>query len=425
MISGLRRWTSGTLLVALASCGGDGPKARGQAEGAGRPQATEDSGVERRDADAQSRRQNRDFRVATYNAGLAVGVLKYAEERVAPLVRTLAEQRADLLCVQELWLEEHWQKLVLATKEVLPNTYRLPPEKVSGSCEAEELTPLVACATASCSGRPLHELAYCMLRSCARPLERLSPDCFQCLAASPRGSPADLALACAPRGKKEGAPASASTRRKGGPESFRVYSGSSGTGLLTNAEILEQDALILPSVLDRRAVLYAKLATPVGELHTFCTHLTANLGGVPHPGRGSFQLDQSAQIDALIGFMEQKASGGTALLLGDLNTGPAVAPHISSILPRHYERLLGRGFLNPYASQADVKCTYCFDNPLEGKSGTRGHLIDHILLRNFTGRVTSEQMMRPSLMLEHGGRPVQSGYSDHYGVTVTLSTPET
>jgi hypothetical protein len=113
------------------------------------------------------------------------------------------------------------------------------------------------------------------------------------------------------------------------------------------------------------------------------------------------------------------------VLLGDLNTGPAISPHISPIMPRHYERLLGRGFLNPYAAQTDVQCTYCFDNPLEGKSGTHGYLIDHVLLRGFAGQVTGEQVMRPSLMVEQGGRPIRSGYSDHYGVIVTLSRPET
>src|SRR4051794_19592041 len=59
--------------------------------------------------------EKREFRVATYNAGLAVGVLKYTDERVEPLVRALSTERLDLLCVQEFWLEEHWQKLVHAT----------------------------------------------------------------------------------------------------------------------------------------------------------------------------------------------------------------------------------------------------------------------------------------------------------------------
>ena len=209
---------------------------------------------------------------------------------------------------------------------------------------------------------------------------------------------------------------------RGGTEAFRVYSGSTGTGILTNAEILERDALTLPSVLDRRAVLYAKLATPIGELHAFCTHLTANLAGVPHPGKTSWRRDQSAQIDALLAFVEKKADGRPALILGDLNTGPAIAPAISPSLPDHYARLVQRGFLNPYAAQRDVRCTYCFDNPLEGGRGTRGVLIDHVLLRGFEGSVLpGEQIMRPLVTVEPAGKPVRIGLSDHYGVSVTLS----
>jgi endonuclease/exonuclease/phosphatase family metal-dependent hydrolase len=209
--------------------------------------------------------------------------------------------------------------------------------------------------------------------------------------------------------------------RRAGPEDFRVYSGSYGTGILTNAAILERDARVLPSALDKRAVLFTKLATPLGELNAFCTHLTANITSVPHPGGASWRRDQAAQIDALLAFVEEKSAGKPALLLGDLNTGPAIAPHISASLPDHYARFVQSGFLNPYAAQRDVQCTYCFDNPLEGGRGTRGLLIDHVMLRGFPGRVEAGQIMRPQVVVEPAGKPVRIGPSDHYGVIVTLS----
>jgi hypothetical protein len=65
------------------------------------------------------------FRAGTFNAGLAVGVLAHAEARVAPVVQALADEPLDLLCVQEFWLEEHWQKLVSAASGRLPYTHRL------------------------------------------------------------------------------------------------------------------------------------------------------------------------------------------------------------------------------------------------------------------------------------------------------------
>lgn len=373
------------------------------------------------------------FRVATYNAGLAVGVLKYADERVEPLIQALSEQPVDLLCVQEFWLEEHWKRLANATAATLPNTYRLPLEAPEPSgCSDAEVRPLVACALRSCGGLATHEIPYCLARSCSAQFAGLSPGCFGCLAASPNKKPDELARACL-RPSDPGSAgaagsssvASARARRSAPPgdmSSFRVYSGSSGTGILTNAKILERDALPLPSALDRRAVLYTKLASPVGELHAFCTHLTANLGGVPHPGRSTWQRDQSVQVDALLAYIEKKAGrGAPVVLLGDLNTGPAIGPHIAPSLPSHYDRFTVSGFLNPYAAQRDVRCTYCFDNPLEGGGGTRGLLIDHVLLRGFDGDVAGAQIMRSDLKVDVGGRLVRSGYSDHYGIIVTLS----
>src|SRR5262245_8258601 len=63
------------------------------------------------------------FRAATFNAGLAVGVLDHAEARVDHVVRSLGEAPIELLCVQEFWLEDHWQSLVEATANRLPNTH--------------------------------------------------------------------------------------------------------------------------------------------------------------------------------------------------------------------------------------------------------------------------------------------------------------
>ena len=415
--------------LALGGCGGEGKRLESAEENGDTGQTTEKGkkGTKAGEASAPAipaRPVKKDLRVATYNAGLAVGVLKYADERASMVAQSLAQEDVDLLCVQEFWLEDHWRMLVKATEKKLPSTHRLPPEKMGGKCDEAEVAPLASCAVASCKQAAAHEIAMCLLGSCGGELTKISAECFQCLAANPRGKPEEIVRACvappqkaAPAGSRGGASA------RGGTEAFRVYSGSTGTGILTNAEILERDALPLPSVLDRRAVLYARLATPIGELHAFCTHLTANLAGVPHPGKASWRRDQSAQIDALLAFVEKKAAGRPALILGDLNTGPAIAPAISPSLPDHYARLVQSGFLNPYAAQRDVQCTYCFDNPLEGGRGTRGVLIDHVLLRNFEGQVlTGAQIMRPLVTVQPAGKPVRIGLSDHYGVSVTLSS---
>ncbi|WP_438009977.1 endonuclease/exonuclease/phosphatase family protein [Sorangium sp. So ce321] len=407
--------------LALLACSGDKSRARESSsapEGGVAPQAGAPVEAARESAEAKPALP---FRVATYNGGLAMGVLKYVDERAEPLINALAEQPVDLLCVQEFWLEEHWQRLVAATSSSLPNTFRLPPGHEDGGCTSQETDPLVACAAQSCAGLTQHALLPCLLQSCASKLTSLSPDCFNCLSANPRKGPDELARACL-RTQKKSAAGARPPARAGGAAAVEVYSGASGTAVLTNAEILERDSLVLPSAIDRRAVLYTRLSPPsVGELHVFCTHLTANMEGVPHPRNTSWQKDQSAQIDALLAYVDQKTGGrGATLLLGDLNTGPAIAPSISARLPAHYNRLLARGFVNPYASQEDAKCTYCFDNPLDGGKGTRGLLIDHVLLRGFEGDASGAQIMRSNLTFEAGKKKVKSGFSDHYGLLVTL-----
>ncbi|WP_437680808.1 endonuclease/exonuclease/phosphatase family protein [Sorangium sp. So ce131] len=414
-------------LLALAACSGEKSPGR---EGAGAPDgslspraaATEAEGRARVDRAGDAPESPTTFRVATYNGGLAMGVLKYVDERADPLIRELARQPADLLCVQEFWLEEHWQKLVASTASTLPNTFRLPPGQGDGGCTREETDPLVACAADRCAGLTQHALLPCLLQSCSAKLTGLSPECFNCLSANPRKGPDELARACL-RTPAKSAAGARPPARVGGATALEAYSGAAGTAILTNAEILERDALVLPSAIDRRAVLYARLSPPsVGELHVFCTHLTANMEGVPHPRNASWLKDQSAQIDALLAYVDQKTGGrGAALLVGDLNTGPAKPPSISARLPAHYGRLVERGFVNPYASQDDARCTYCFDNPLDGGRGTRGTLIDHVLLRGFEGEAAGAQIMRESLTIDAGKKKLKSGFSDHYGLLVTLS----
>lgn len=335
-------------VLALSACSAEKSRAREQA-------AAGVSAVAPRSSAAPVPERPSMFRAATYNGGLAAGALKYVDERAEPLVRALAEQPMDLLCVQEFWLEEHWQKLASATSDVLPYTFRLPADPAQAGCAKKEVEPLLACAAKKCAGLPQHGVPVCLLRGCSVELTGLSTDCFNCLSASPRKGIDELARACAPprlAGAAAGRP-----QRAGAAPSITVYSGSSGTAVLTNTAILDRDSLVLPSAVDRRTVLYAKLSPPsIGELHVFCTHLTASMEGVPHPGKTSWHADQSAQIDALLAYVDRKTGGrGATLLLGDLNTGPAIAPYISARLPAHYARFLARGFSNPYASQRDAK----------------------------------------------------------------------
>lgn len=94
------------------------------------------------------------LKLVTFNAGLAVGVLPYATERVPHVGRALAELDADLLFLQEVWLESQWDAVVARTRARFPHVFRPPAAAriTHGACSPEEVAPLVACARSNCDG---------------------------------------------------------------------------------------------------------------------------------------------------------------------------------------------------------------------------------------------------------------------------------
>jgi endonuclease/exonuclease/phosphatase family metal-dependent hydrolase len=390
--------------LAMAGCGSDGPNSRATA-------AIQEVTARVRVATPTSARDA--FRAGTYNAGLALGALKYADERVEPVVEALAHEDLDLLCVQEFWLDDHWRRLVERTAQQLPHTHRLPPEPADKlACTATEAVPLSDCAAARCGGVPSDALGRCVLTQCAAQVTQVSGGCMSCLARDPRKTLDEVKSECVDDGRKR--------PRRASHEGFYAYGGSYGTGLLSRSRMLETDSLRFDSVLSRRGVLYARLATEsVGEVHAFCTHLTAAVGEVPRR-EGSWDAEHRAEVEALLRFVDEKSAGaGRVIVLGDMNTGPGIQPHVAARWPEHYRRLAER-LHSPYAALPGARCTYCYDNPLDGQQGTRGTIIDHILLRGFPEARDAGELLRRNVWLEVNGKQVRTALSDHVGVVVTL-----
>jgi hypothetical protein len=89
----------------------------------------------------------------------------------------------------------------------------------------------------------------------------------------------------------------------------------------------------------------------------------------------------------------------------------------------NYAKLLSRGFVNSYTQEAGAVCTFCDANPLNEGAGEGGTIIDHILTKNFPGRVRVEPILRDSIELRVGSDKVRAAYSDHYGLMATLQRP--
>lgn len=353
--------------------------------------------------------------VATYNAGFAVGFVPYAEERVGVTTAAAGVLPVDVLCGQEFWAVEHRQALYDAAG-ALPHTFDLPadPGECEPACTAEETDPLQACMDENCPDVPPAQVISCGTNMCGDEVNGLSAECLMCVSgAIGTATVEEIVAACGPE---------ATTA------SCYAYGGSFGITLLSRYEMAERDSIVFESSLNRRGVLYAKLAgTPVGDVHVFCTHLSAIFSDIPHPNNdegGSWEAEQRAQIDRMRQWAQEKAGDGQIILLGDFNTGPEVPGVAEAEYPANYEALAA-GYDAPFVTSENAACTFCDTNLLvsdENLDHDSSVLIDHVLLKGFEGiTTTAERVLDGTVEIQADGMSVETSYSDHYGVVVTIS----
>ena len=360
---------------------------------------------------------------ATYNMGLALGFVEATQSRAPVTSDAVANLAVDVLCVQELWLDEHKTALDAATAESLPNkTYvDVDPGTIGsdGVCTAAETGPLQACIETNCNVCQ-DELVACALKEnamggCADEVAALSPECFGCVGANLTETVDNIVDICM-NGSRE-----------------YLYGGSFGIGMLTNQEVLASDTLVMDSVLNRRGVVYNHLQTPIGEVHAFCTHLTAVFSedsGIMYPGSdhaSSFAEEQSLQIDAMHAWIDSKAAGGQVILMGDFNTGPAGDGYLAEV-PDNYTKLVaGTTYGNPYIGTPGHTCTFCADNPIiarENADDDDSAVIDHVLIGGFptgAGSAAATRILDQPIQVDNCGATIDSAYSDHYGVSVQFT----
>ncbi len=347
--------------------------------------------------------------VGTYNAGLARGFVAHVEERAPRILADFPADELDVACLQEYWEQTDWDALVTSVASTHPHTFRRPAEVEMGttaSCEPGVLDPVQACVEMFCADVTSAELTDCALENCGDPLNALPEDCFSCLAAN-------VALGELPLIR--------SICESAGGGRY-AYGSSFGTGILSRHALAETDSLLLTSTTNRRAVLYARIpSTPIGEVHFFCTHLTANLTSVPYTGEAAgWPEEQAAQVQRLIAWAREKAPTGRIVIAGDLNNGPALAG-ITGELESNYAMWAAAGFQSAYPAQPDVACTYCDANPLNsGTMAGGGGLIDHVLLGTGLRPLAGWRFLDEDIQIEVEGASVTSAYSDHYGLAVPI-----
>lgn len=342
--------------------------------------------------------------LTTYNAGLAVGFVPGAVERTPGTAAAIGGLDADVICLQEVWEPDQVAAVEAAATNHPHRFWPAPQPEVltDPACPAGELDNLLSCMENSCDGLCVDELPDCVLSSCAFQFLGLEKDCMRCAQASVGGEIDAIAASCE---------ASATQY---------AYGGSFGTGILSRWPILESEELVLASTTNRRSGLRALIDAPDGPMDVYCTHLTAVFSIVPYPREeGSWAEEQAQQVADLRAWMDSTATSGRVALLGDLNAGPLVGANDPE-QPENYEAAVA-GLQAPYVEQ-DRRCTFCPDNPISSvDSDDFGVLIDHVLIDGFGGTTSATRVLDEEIPIETCGAEVPGAYSDHYGVSVTIT----
>jgi endonuclease/exonuclease/phosphatase family metal-dependent hydrolase len=267
---------------------------------------------------------------------------------------------------------------------------------------------MLTCGQEQCAGLVGGELLSCGLDLCGEEVGALSPGCTSCVIAAAAGG-------------LEGMEADCLGDPEEGGEQY-LYDCQFDTGILTRAEILGSESRRLDSTTVLAAVDYAQIATDAGPVDVFCTHLASGMPFDYAGPFGSWQGEQAQQMEQLLAFVAEKNDGSRpALVLGDLNNGPAIPEAgIEAEWPEHHQEWQAAGFDDPFASQADVACTLCSDNTFRDDASA-DRLLDHVLVKNAGATVTCERFMTELTTIDVGGTPTETNYSDHYGLVCQLS----
>jgi endonuclease/exonuclease/phosphatase family metal-dependent hydrolase len=373
-------------------------------------------GCSERDGSEQSR-------VATFNLGLAFGYVPEATARVDPIIDALEASAFDLVCLQELWVDQNedgeWtteviDRVLQGVAGTYPHAYwsrtRVPDDAPEVGCSIEEADMLLACAEPACGHEPPDNLANCVLANCGEEFEATSSPCQTCMVTNLGQPLEDIVEAC--RGVTRGGV---------------VYDGHNGLAIISKHPLESTGIIELDYTLTARSVLHATVDLPgAGPTDVYCTHIAADLTGeIAYPEGGSFSSfgeENAAQTEVILEHAEQ-ASASNVALFGDFNHGPALGSYRAE-LPENYQMVIDAGFESPLTQLDPARCTFCDDNLLLDRTGSGGKAIDHIYLRLDDGVGWQDAGIiydDPLEVTGASGEPRQVHLSDHYGFALTLT----
>ena len=369
------------------------------------------------------------LKVSSYNMGLALNFVPFTEERLVANEVLLADYESDVICLQEVWLEDSVTAVEDALGGSYPHRYQVPAEQVfsaGAACTLAEITPLENCANTNCAGLSGTALVSCVTTSC--------------VASFPAGACLDgLIGAVGIPGVTVEQVVDVVTQ----PAGKFAFGGSLGLILASKYELKNREFqdFIDNSTGNHRGALYAEIQLN-GKNHVVgCTHPTANLEAtLAYPDSGNFDSweaeNRFMQVE-MISFVNAKAGSKPIFFGGDFNCSIANASTgVDEEFSDSCQLWLDDGFADPAAEQ--LGCTYCETENLilQPDMGTSATLLDHIFVKNLgataTTSIVAERVfddpvniiaLDPVSELQLLDSPMVTHPSDHFGVELLIDLP--
>ena len=378
------------------------------------------------DNDNNDNNKTQSLTVTTYNMGLALNFVPYTAERLAVNAELMAESDSDVMCLQEVWLEEYVDTIERALEENYPYIYSVPAEQVfteAAACTDEEIADFAACGDTQCTGLSGNALVGCASSSCAAPLAALPPACFDGVIGTV-GIP-DITVEIMVDTVTQ-------------PAGLFSYDGALGLILASRYELQAREFqdFIDDSSSNHRGALYAEIELNKQKHVVGCTHPTANLEGtIPYPEsgkHGSWEGENRYMQEQMIAFANQKAGDNPIFFAGDFNCSIANPGNgVQADFASNCELWLADGFVDPAGEQ--LPCTFCEAENLilQPAGGTGSWVLDHVFVKNikdpdaivaervYDEPVSIEALVPPS-ELQPEDSPIMTDPSDHYGVELDI-----
>jgi endonuclease/exonuclease/phosphatase family metal-dependent hydrolase len=358
------------------------------------------------------------FQIMTFNAGLAPSYVPFAAERAPVIASALGNQNADVLCLQEVWVNKDQQLLKEKLKSIYPYAFSFLTSPIKSplvpACELGNLIgqgKFLNCMVQSCFLKSEDSLTSCILKNCTQALDTLKNEnkyCGQALMAQ-NSNPPPVAFWNILNPFKS-------------PDLFTYESGT-GVIIFSKYPFLKKDVLDLTenSTLNRRAVLTVEIQPPEFSkpISIYCTHLTANFEtSVPYSGNyKSWQDENKSQIDILLSKIKTNTS--PSILLGDFNC--SIANKKADIDDDWQSNCHALASEMEEIELQEPKCSFCKNNSLTDNE-PKNLLLDHIYVRGLNFKLAKLSLNGTYPIITPDQKTELKPLSDHYAVEAFITS---